>query len=167
MTTCTGVRHLFRAIMLRPLPAVERRWPHRTVAWWLARAPERQVNSRPVTAHAASARTRAPEYRRNGVESASEVGRSPRLNGTSHGTISSRPRRAAEHPFSDRTLPEALPAAPPVGSKDDQIGFPRIGVQHNHASGIAVLLDGPNRDAFALGTFSQAGQKFEAFALVP
>ena len=37
-------------------------------------------------------------------------------------------------------------------------------MQHDHASGIAVLLDGPNRDAFALCTFPQAGQKFEAFA---
>jgi hypothetical protein len=35
------------------------------------------------------------------------------------------------------------------------------------ASWIAVLLDGSNRDAFALCTLSQVGQKFEAFALVP
>ena len=35
------------------------------------------------------------------------------------------------------------------------------------ASGIAVLLDGPYRDALALRTFPQAGQKFETFALVP
>jgi hypothetical protein len=40
-------------------------------------------------------------------------------------------------------------------------------MQHDRASGIAVLLDGPYRDALALRTFPQAGQKFETFALVP
>ena len=30
-----------------------------------------------------------------------------------------------------------------------------------------MLLDGAHRDAFPLRTFPQAGQKFEAFALVP
>ena len=50
---------------------------------------------------------------------------------------------------------------------DHEIGFPRIGMQHDRASGIAVLLDGPHRDTFALGAFTQARQQCEAFALVP
>ena len=40
-------------------------------------------------------------------------------------------------------------------------------MQHDHASGIAVLLDGPNRNAFALCTLPQACQQLETFALVP
>jgi hypothetical protein len=40
-------------------------------------------------------------------------------------------------------------------------------MQHDRACWIAVLLDGPNPDSFALSTFAQAGQKFETFALVP
>jgi hypothetical protein len=39
-------------------------------------------------------------------------------------------------------------------------------MQHDGSSWIAVLLDGPNRNAFALGAFPQAGQEFEAFTLV-
>ena len=77
------------------------------------------------------------------------------------------PRRAPQHTFSDGTLPKAPPAAPPIGSDDNKIRFPRIGMQHDRASGIAVLLDGPHRDTFALGAFTQARQQFEAFALVP
>lgn len=77
------------------------------------------------------------------------------------------PRRAPEHTFSDRTLPETLPPAPPVGAKDDEVGFPCVGMQHDRACWIAVLLDGPNPDSFALSTRAQAGQKFETFALVP
>lgn len=77
------------------------------------------------------------------------------------------PLRAPEHSLSDRTLSEALPPPPPIGSKDHEIGFPRIRMQHNHASRIAVLLDRSNRDARALRTLPQAGQKFEPFALVP
>jgi hypothetical protein len=77
------------------------------------------------------------------------------------------PGRAAEHTLADGTLLEPLPAAPPVGSEDDQIGFFGRGLQHDRARRIAMLLDGPNRNAFALRTLSQAGQKLEAFALVP
>lgn len=77
------------------------------------------------------------------------------------------PRRAPEHTLSDRTLPETLPSAPPVGAKDDEVGFRCVGMQHDRACWIAVLLDGPNLDSFALSTCAQAGQKFEAFALVP
>lgn len=77
------------------------------------------------------------------------------------------PRRAPEHAFSDGTLPETLPSAPPVGAKDDEVGFPCVGMQHDRASRITVLLDGPNPDSFALSTLPQACQKFEAFALVP
>jgi hypothetical protein len=77
------------------------------------------------------------------------------------------PRRAAEHTFSDGTLSETLPAPPPVGTKDDEVGLLRIGMQHDRSSWIAVLLDGPNRNALALCALPQAGQKFEAFALVP
>jgi hypothetical protein len=40
-------------------------------------------------------------------------------------------------------------------------------MQYDRASGIAVLLDGPYRDAFVLGTFAQACQKFETLVLVP
>jgi len=61
-----------------------------------------------------------------------------------------RPRRAAEHTFSDGTLSESLPAATPVGSKDDEIGLPRIGMQHDGAGWIAVLLDDPYQNAVAL-----------------
>jgi len=39
-------------------------------------------------------------------------------------------------------------------------------MQHDRASGIAVLLDGPNGDACAHRTLTEAGQKFETFALV-
>jgi hypothetical protein len=60
-----------------------------------------------------------------------------------------------------------LPPSSAVGSEDDEIGFPGVGVQHDHPSGVAVLLDRPNRNAFALCTLPQAGQKFEAFALAP
>ncbi len=77
------------------------------------------------------------------------------------------PRRASEHTLSDRTFPEALPAAPAVGSKDNQISFSRIGMQHDRASGITVLFDGPHHDAVALRTLPQARQKFQTFALVP
>jgi hypothetical protein len=78
-----------------------------------------------------------------------------------------RPRRSPQHPFSDGTLSKALPPAPPVGSKNDEIGLSRIGMQHDRASRIAVLLDGAHRDAFALGAFPQARQKPETFALMP
>jgi hypothetical protein len=40
-------------------------------------------------------------------------------------------------------------------------------MQHDHAGGIAMLLDDPDRYAFSLCTFSQAGQKLEPFARVP
>jgi hypothetical protein len=40
-------------------------------------------------------------------------------------------------------------------------------MQHDRPSWVAVLLDGPNRNAFALGAFPQAGQELEAFTLVP
>jgi hypothetical protein len=40
-------------------------------------------------------------------------------------------------------------------------------MQHDRSSWIAMLLDGPNRNAFALGPFPQAGQESEAFTLVP
>jgi len=40
-------------------------------------------------------------------------------------------------------------------------------MQHDRASGISVLLHGPHRDAFAVRTFPQARQKFQAFALLP
>ena len=40
-------------------------------------------------------------------------------------------------------------------------------MQHDHASGITVLLDSPNGDAGALSALTQAGQEFEAFTLVP
>jgi hypothetical protein len=40
-------------------------------------------------------------------------------------------------------------------------------MENNDLSRIAVLLDGPNRNAGALGTLPQAGQELETFALVP
>jgi hypothetical protein len=40
-------------------------------------------------------------------------------------------------------------------------------MQHDHISGVAVLLDRSNRNPFALCTLPKAGQKFESFALVP
>ena len=40
-------------------------------------------------------------------------------------------------------------------------------MQHDDPSGIAVLLDSPNRYTFALCTFPQAGQKIEAFLRMP
>jgi len=40
-------------------------------------------------------------------------------------------------------------------------------MQHDCPSWIAVLLDGPYPNAFALCAFAQAGQKFETFALAP
>ena len=76
------------------------------------------------------------------------------------------PCRAAEYTFADRALSESLPPAPPIGSKDDKIGFPPIRMQDNHAGRIAGLLNGSNRNALALCTLPQAGQKFEPFALV-
>jgi hypothetical protein len=77
------------------------------------------------------------------------------------------PRRAAKHAFSNRPLSEPLPAASPVGSKDDEIGLPRIGMQHDGAGWIAVLLDNPYQNSLALCALPQAGKKFETFALVP
>ena len=78
-----------------------------------------------------------------------------------------RPRGAPEHTFAHRTLPETLPATPPVGSKDDEISFSCIRVQHDRGSGFAVLFDGPYRDALALGAFPQGRQYSEALALLP
>ena len=40
-------------------------------------------------------------------------------------------------------------------------------MQYDHPRGIAVLLDSPNRDAFAFCTFPQGCQELEAFALLP
>jgi hypothetical protein len=40
-------------------------------------------------------------------------------------------------------------------------------MQHDRTGGIAMLLDGPHRYPFALCALPQAGQEFEAFALVP
>ena len=60
-----------------------------------------------------------------------------------------------------------MPPAPPVGTKDDEIGLPRIGMQHDGSSWIPVLLDGPNGDSRTLCALPQAGQKFETFPLVP
>jgi hypothetical protein len=40
-------------------------------------------------------------------------------------------------------------------------------MQHDEPSGIAVLLDSPNRYAFAFCTFPQVSQKFEAFLHLP
>ena len=78
-----------------------------------------------------------------------------------------RPCGAAEHTFSDGAFSEPLPATAPVGAKDDEIGLPGIGMQHDHTSWIAVLLDSPYRNSCALCPLPEAGQKFEAFALVP
>ncbi len=78
-----------------------------------------------------------------------------------------RPLGAPEDTFSDGTLPETLPPAPPIGTKDDEIGLPRVGMQHNRAGGVAVLLDCPHRNTFAFCAFPQAGQKFKTFALAP
>jgi hypothetical protein len=77
-----------------------------------------------------------------------------------------RPGRAAEYTFADRALLEPLPPAPPIGSKDDEIGLPRIGMQDNHARRVAVLFNGSNRNALSLCTFPKAGQQLEPFALV-
>ena len=77
------------------------------------------------------------------------------------------PSRAAEHAFSNRAFSEPPPTSAPVRSENDEVGFPGIGMQHDHASGITVLLDGPNGDACALRTLTQAGQELETFALVP
>jgi K+-sensing histidine kinase KdpD len=61
--------------------------------------------------------------------------------------LGSNRRRAPQHTFSDGTLPEALPPAPPVGAKHDEIGLSRVGMQHDRASRITVLLDGPLIDS--------------------
>src|SRR6185436_21187317 len=77
------------------------------------------------------------------------------------------PRGASEHTFSERTVSKTLPAAPPVRAKDNEIGFPRIGMQHDHLRRIAMLFDGANQNTFALRAFPQAAQQFDAFALTP
>ena len=76
------------------------------------------------------------------------------------------PRRAPQHTFADRTLPDTLPSTPTVGAKNDQISLPRVGVQQDGASGVPLLLCGPHRDAFTLGALPQGRQQCEAFALV-
>ena len=40
-------------------------------------------------------------------------------------------------------------------------------MEHDRAGRIAMLLDGPYQDSLALCAFPEAGQKFEAFTLVP
>jgi len=77
------------------------------------------------------------------------------------------PRCPAEDTFSNGTLPKALPPAPPVGAEHDEVGLARIGMEHDRPRRIAVLLDGPHRNAYALCPLSQAGQQFETVALVP
>jgi len=72
-----------------------------------------------------------------------------------------------EDTLSDGTLSKPLPAASPVGSEDDEVCFPGVGMQHDHLGRLAVLLDRPNRNACTLCALLQAGQKCEAFALVP
>jgi hypothetical protein len=74
-----------------------------------------------------------------------------------------RPRGLTQHTFADRTLSEPLPSSSTVGSKDDQVGFPRVGVQDDDASRIPVLFDDADWDAFPLGTFPQLGEQFETF----
>jgi hypothetical protein len=54
---------------------------------------------------------------------------------------------ALEGTFSDGTPSEALPPAPAIGTKNDQIGFPRIGMQHDYASWIF----GKSRSTFSTG----------------
>jgi hypothetical protein len=73
----------------------------------------------------------------------------------------------AEHTFPNGALSEPPPAAPTIGSQDDEVGFPGVGMQHDDSSGIAVLLDSPNCYTFAFCTFPKARQKFEAFLRVP
>jgi hypothetical protein len=77
------------------------------------------------------------------------------------------PRRPPEDTFADGTLSKPLPSAPPVGAEDDEIRLPRIGMQHDRAGWIAVLLDDPHRNALALGPLPEPGQKLETFPLMP
>jgi hypothetical protein len=77
------------------------------------------------------------------------------------------PRRPPEDTFSDGTLSKPLPPAPPVGAEDDEIRLPGIGMQHDRAGRIAVLLDDPHGNALALCTLPKASQKLETFALLP
>ena len=76
------------------------------------------------------------------------------------------PRRPAEDTFAHRALSKTSPAAPHVGAKDYEVGFPRIGMQHDRSSGIAVLLDGSDRNTVAFGAFPQPGEKLEPLALM-
>ena len=77
------------------------------------------------------------------------------------------PRRASKHPFSDRAFPESLPAASPVGTEDDEICSPGVGVQHDDLSRVPLLLDDPYWDAFPFSALPEVGEQFEPFARSP
>jgi cardiolipin synthase len=47
------------------------------------------------------------------------------------------------------------------------IGLSRVGLQHDRAGRVAVLLDRPHRNAFAFCAVPQAGQQCKTFALAP
>ena len=92
-------------------------------------------------------------------------------NGSVRGNVpghdENRPFGAAQHPLSHRSLPESLPPAPPVGSKNHEIGFSGIGVKHNQFGRIALLLNDADNDPFPLRALAQAGQQVEPFAPSP
>ncbi len=71
----------------------------------------------------------------------------------------------ADDLLADRTLPETLPTPAAVGAKHDEIGFSGVGMQHDHAGGIALLLDNANRHTGSLRSGAQLLQQVESFDL--
>src|SRR4051794_12060408 len=51
-----------------------------------------------------------------------------------------RPRGTTQHAFGNRSLSELPPPPSSVGSQNDDIDFPGVGMKHDHAGRITMLL---------------------------
>jgi hypothetical protein len=72
-----------------------------------------------------------------------------------------RPGGTTQNAFGHRSLSEPAPSTAPVGTKNDDIDFPGVGVKHNHAGRIAVLLFDTHRDTCRLGASPKVGEVLE------
>src|SRR3954453_7212669 len=74
------------------------------------------------------------------------------------------PRGTAEDALGYRSLSEPAPPSSSVGSQNDDIDFPGVGMKHDHAGGIAVLLVDAHLHTRRLGAFPKMGEVFEPLA---
>ena len=76
-----------------------------------------------------------------------------------------RPGGTAQDAFGNRSLSEPPPPSSTVGSQNDDIDFPGVGMKHDNAGGITVLLFDAHLHACRLCAFPKMGEVFEPFVL--